>query len=49
MEENVSEQIARTLKKNIYKYITAISKNVYIDNSDDMVDNTNIHIREQWR
>ena len=28
----------RTLKNKIYKYMTSISKNVYIDKSDDIVD-----------
>ena len=33
----VAERFIRTLKNNIYKYMTSISKNVYIDNSDDIV------------
>ena len=31
----------RTLKNKIYKYMTAISKNVYIDKLDDIVDEYN--------
>ena len=31
----------RTLKNKIYKYLTAISKNVYIDKLDDIVDEHN--------
>ena len=33
----VAERLIRTLKKKIYKYITAISKNVYIDKFDHIV------------
>ena len=33
----VAERFIRTLKNNIYKYMTAISKNVYIDKLDDIV------------
>ena len=33
---------ARTLKNKIYKYMTSISKNVYIDQLDDIVDEYNI-------
>ena len=39
----VAERFIRTLKNKIYKYITSISKNVYIDKLDDIVrkyDNT---------
>ena len=31
----------RTLKNKIYKYMTSISKNVYIDQLDDIVDEYN--------
>ena len=31
----VAERFIRTLKKKIYKYITSISKNVYIDKLDN--------------
>ena len=33
----VVERFIRTLKTKIYKYMTAISKNVYIDKLDDIV------------
>ena len=34
----VAERFIRTIKSKIYKYITSISKNVYIDKLDDIVD-----------
>ena len=37
----VSERFIRTLKNHIYKYMTAISKNVYIDKLDDIVNEYN--------
>ena len=37
----VAERFIRTLKNKIYKYITSISKNVYIDKSDDIVNEYN--------
>ena len=41
----IAERFIKTLKNKIYKYMTAISKNVYIDKLDDMVnkDNTTYH------
>ena len=33
----VTERFIRTLKIKIYKYITSVSKSVYIDNLDDIV------------
>ena len=33
----VAERFIRTLKKKIYKYMTSISKNVYIDKLDHIV------------
>ena len=33
----IAERFIRTLKNEIYKYMTAISKNVYIDKLDDIV------------
>ena len=33
----VTERFIRTLKNKIYKYITSVSKNVYIDKLDDKV------------
>ena len=42
-EENsvVAERCIRILKNKIYKYMTSISKNVYIDKLDDIVDEYN--------
>ena len=37
----VAERFFRTLKNKIYKYMTSISKNVYIDKLDDIVDEYN--------
>ena len=37
----VAEIFIRTLKTKIYKYMTAISKNVYIDKLDDIVNEYN--------
>ena len=37
----VDERFIRTLKTKIYKYMTSISKNVYIDNLDDIVNKYN--------
>ena len=34
----VAERFIRTLKSKIYKYMTSIPKNVYIDKLDDIVD-----------
>ena len=34
----VAERFIRTLKNEIYKYMTSISKNVYIDKLDDRID-----------
>ena len=34
----VAERFIKTLKNKIYKYMTSISKNVYIDKLDDIVD-----------
>ena len=33
----IAERLIRTLKNKIYKYMTSISKNVYIDKLDDVV------------
>ena len=33
----VAERFIRTLKNKIYKYMTSVSKNVYIDKLDDTV------------
>ena len=37
----IVERFIRTLKTKIYKYMTSISKNVYIDKLDDIVDEYN--------
>ena len=37
----VVERFIRTLKTKIYKYMTSISKNVYIDKLDDIVNEYN--------
>ena len=42
MKENVvAERFIRTLKSKIYKYMTSISKIVYIDKLDDTVNEYN--------
>ena len=33
----VAERFIRTLKNKIYKYMTSVSKNVYLDKLDDIV------------
>ena len=37
----VAERCIRTLKTKIYKYMTSVPKNVYIDKLDDIVDEYN--------
>ena len=37
----VAERFIRTLKSKIYKYMTSISKNVYINKLDDIVNECN--------
>ena len=37
----VGERFIRTLKNKIYKYMNSISKNVYIDKLDDIVNKYN--------
>ena len=37
----VSERFIRTLKNKIYKYMTSVSENVYIDKLDDIVNEYN--------
>ena len=37
----VAERFIRTLKNKFYKYMTSISKNVYIDRLDDIVNKYN--------
>ena len=42
----VAERFIRTLKNKIYKHVTAVSKNVYIDKSSDIVNEySNIYHR----
>ena len=38
----VAERFIRTIKSKIYKYMTSISKNAYIDKLDDIADEYNI-------
>ena len=45
----VFEIFIRTLKSKICKYMTSISKNVYISKLDDIEMNTKIHTIEQLR
>ena len=40
----VAERFIRTSKNKIYRYMTAVSKNVYFNVSDDIVDEYNNHI-----
>ena len=40
-ESVVAERFIRTLTNEIYKYMTTISKNVYIDKLDDLVNKCN--------
>ena len=42
----VAERFIRTLKTKIYKYLTSISKNVYIDKLDDIVNEYNNTIEQ---
>ena len=37
----VAERFLRTLKNKIYKYMTAISKKVYLDKLDDIINKYN--------
>ena len=37
----IAERFIRTLKNKIYKYMTSVSKNVYIDELDVIVDDYN--------
>ena len=37
----IAERFIRMLKNKIYKYLTSISKNVYIDKLDDLVNKYN--------
>ena len=44
----LTERFIRTLKTKIYKYMTSVSKNMYIDKLDDIV-SIIIHTIEQLR
>ena len=37
----VAERLIRTLTEKIYKYMTSVSKNVYIDKLDDIINKYN--------
>ena len=37
----IAERLIRTLKNKIYKYMTSIPKNVYIDTLEDIIDKCN--------
>ena len=39
----VAEIFIRTLKNNIFKHMTALSKNIYFDALDDIVNNNTVH------
>ena len=41
----VAERFIRPLKSKIYKYMTSISKNVYMDELDDIGNETAIHMK----
>ena len=41
MNETFAETFMRTLKNKIYKHMNSISKNVYIDKLDDLVNEYN--------
>ena len=45
----IAERFIKTLKNKIYKYMSSISKNVYIDKLDDIVKNTIILIIHQLK
>ena len=51
MKENlvVAERFIRSLKTKIYKYITSVSPNVYIDKLDVLLMSIIIHIIEQLK
>ena len=40
-----AERFIRTLKNKIYKHMTSVSKNVYIDKLDDLVNEYNTYHR----
>ena len=42
----VAERFIRTLQNKIYKHITSVSKDVYIDKLDEIVNEYNIYVIE---
>ena len=42
----VAERFIRTLQNKIYKHITSVSKDVYIDKLDEIVNEYNIQVIE---
>ena len=46
----VAERVIRTLNNKIYKYMTSISKNIYIDKLDNIVNiyNSTYHGLIKW-
>ena len=45
----VTERFIRILKNKIYKYMTSVSTNVYIDKLDDIVNEYKIHTIQQLK
>ena len=45
----IAERFIRTIKTKIYKYMTSISKNVYIDKIDDITINNNKYNNTNYR
>ena len=45
----VAERFIRNLKTKIYKYMTSVSKTVYIDKLDEIVNNATTYIIEQLK
>ena len=45
----VAGRFIRMLKSKIYRYMTSVSKNMYIDKFDDIVDNYNNIITQQLK
>ena len=44
----VAERFIRTLKNKIFKHMTAVSKNVYFDDLNDIVDNYSNTYHRTW-
>ena len=45
----VAERLVRTIKNKIFKCVTSISKNLYIDEVDDIVNKKTIRTIEQLK